>query len=105
METTTTDKPTQERLPAVIRFLNVIENVGNRLPHPFWLFWILAGILAVLSLVLSSMGVGVNDPGTGEWTPVNNLLSGDGIAMAVSTSLDAYQSFPPLITIMVVIMG
>ncbi|WP_231444195.1 AbgT family transporter [Brevibacterium zhoupengii] len=105
METTTTDKPTQERLPAVIRFLNVIENVGNRLPHPFWLFWMLAGILAVLSLVLSSLGVGVNDPGTGEWTPVNNLLSGDGIAMAVSTSLDAYQSFPPLITIMVVIMG
>lgn len=90
METTaTTTAKQQERLPAVIRALNVVETVGNKLPHPFWLFWILAAILAVLSLVLSLAGVGVNDPSSGEWTPVNNLLSGDRIAMAVSTSLDA----------------
>ena len=105
METTTTPHDKQERLPVLIRALNTIEKVGNKLPHPFWLFWILAAILAVVSLVLSLFNVGVNDPGDGEWTPVNNLLSGDGLAMAVSTALDAYQSFPPLITIMVVIMG
>ena len=95
----------QEKLPLVIRALNVIEVVGNKLPNPFWLFWILAAILAVFSLALSLAGAGVEDPGTGEWTPVNNLLSGKGIAMAVSTALDAYETFPPLITIMVVIMG
>ena len=94
-----------EKLPLVIRALNVIEVVGNKLPNPFWLFWILAAILAVLSLILSLAGAGVKEPGTGDWTPVNNLLSGDGIAMAVSTALDAYETFPPLITIMVVIMG
>lgn len=101
----TTTAPTQERLPLIIRALNVVETVGNKLPHPFWLFWILAAILAVVSLILSLAGAGVEDPSTGEWTPVNNLLSGDGLAMAVTNALDAYQAFPPLITIMVVIMG
>src|SRR5699024_12085032 len=53
-----TMKPTQttasaqtdehEKLPLIIRALNVIEVVGNKLPNPFWLFWILAAILAVL---------------------------------------------------------
>src|SRR5699024_9547578 len=55
--TTTTAQPSeQERLPLVIRALNAIEVVGNRLPNPFWLFWILAAVLAVLSLILSAVG-------------------------------------------------
>lgn len=103
--TDTAQTSQQEKLPLVIRALNVIEVVGNKLPNPFWLFWILAAILAVCSLILSFAGAGVKDPGTGDWTPVNNLLSGEGIAMAVNTALDAYETFPPLITIMVVIMG
>ncbi|MGO1291402.1 MAG: AbgT family transporter [Brevibacterium linens] len=79
--TQTADTPQtdqQEKLPLVIRALNVIEVVGNKLPNPFWLFWILAAILAVLRFVLSLAGAGVEDP---------------------------YRTFPPLITIMVVIMG
>lgn len=102
MTTTTVDT---DRLPWIIRALGVIERVGNALPHPFWLFWILAGILAGVSALLAALGVGAADPGTGEWTPVRNLLSGEGIAMAVSQAQDAYGAFPPLITIMVVIMG
>lgn len=94
-----------EKLPLVIRALNAIERVGNKLPSPFWLFWILAGLLAVASAIMALAGMGVTDPGDGKWTPVRSLLSGDGIAMAVSTALDSYQAFPPLITIMVVIMG
>ena len=50
-DTVQTDE--QEKLPLVIRALNVIEVVGNKLPNPFWLFWILAAILAVFSLALS----------------------------------------------------
>ena len=102
---TATNIDTQEKLPFVIRALNAVETVGNKLPNPFWLFWILAAILAVCSLILSIAGAGVEDPGSGEWTPVNNLLSGKGAAMAVESALSAYRSFPPLITIMVVIMG
>lgn len=109
MSTSTSTAPKNtdqtEKLPWIIRALNVVEVIGNKLPNPFWLFWILAAILAVTSLGLSLAGLGVTDPESGEWEPVRNLLSGEGLAMAVATALDAYETFPPLITIMVVIMG
>ena len=38
-----------DRLPRVLRALAVVERLGNALPHPFWLFWILAAILGVTS--------------------------------------------------------
>lgn len=94
-----------ERLPFIIRALNVIEVVGNKLPHPFWLFWILAGILAITSAFMAMAGVSTIDPETGDNTPIQSILSGPGLAMAVESALEAYQAFPPLITIMVVIMG
>lgn len=101
----TTTQVAPERLPAVIRALGVIERVGNRLPHPFWLFWILAALLVVVSALLAWMGVGAIDPATGDWAPVRSLLSGDGIAMATSEAIGAYRDFPPFATIIVVIMG
>lgn len=36
--TATPQTDQQEKLPLVIRALNVIEVVGNKLPNPFWLF-------------------------------------------------------------------
>ncbi|BBG04711.1 MULTISPECIES: AbgT family transporter [Pseudonocardia] len=93
------------RLPSVVRALDVVERLGNRLPHPFWLFWVLSALLGLLSLGLAAAGIGATDPGSGGWVPVRNLLSGDGLAFAVGAALDSYRSFPPLVTIMVVIMG
>ncbi|MFC7650002.1 AbgT family transporter [Streptosporangium lutulentum] len=78
---------------------------GNALPHPFWLFWILSAILVVVSAVLSGLGVSVVSPSDGETVTVRNLFSGDGLAMAVSTMIDNFASFPPMATIVVVIMG
>ncbi len=37
----------------LFRAISAIERAGNKLPHPFWLFWILAAVLAFVSLVLS----------------------------------------------------
>lgn len=33
----------------LMRFIKGIEIVGNKLPHPFWLFVILSGIILALS--------------------------------------------------------
>ncbi|MEJ8277889.1 AbgT family transporter [Pseudonocardia spirodelae] len=82
----------------------VVERVGNALPHPFWLFWVLAGILAVVSAGLAAAGVSVIAP-DGEPVAVRNLVSGDGLAMAVSTMIDNFAEFPPMATIVTVIMG
>ena len=36
-------------------FLGVIEKVGNKLPNPFWLFVILAGLVAITSWIGSTI--------------------------------------------------
>ena len=94
-----------QELPRIVRAMAVVERVGNALPHPFWLFWILAAILAVASAGLSAAGVSVVTPSDGETVTVQNLLSGDGLAMALSTMISNFAEFPPMATIVVVIMG
>jgi aminobenzoyl-glutamate transport protein len=109
--TTTSPTPTpaaprkDDELPRVLRALAVVERVGNALPHPFWLFWILAGILAVVSAILAAAGVSVVSPEDGKTVVVRNLLSGEGLAMATSTAVENFASFGPMATIVVVIMG
>ncbi|GAA1241727.1 AbgT family transporter [Janibacter melonis] len=103
--TVPTPRPTQERLPWIIRAMGVVERVGNALPHPFWLFWILAALLGVASAILSAADVSVVSPSDGETVTVQNLLSGEGLAMALSTAIDNFAQFPPMATIVVVIMG
>lgn len=92
-------------LPRVLRALAVVERLGNALPHPFWLFWILAAVLGVTSAALAAAGVSVVSPADGETVVVQNLLSGDGLAMAVSTAIDNFATFGPMGTIVAVIMG
>jgi aminobenzoyl-glutamate transport protein len=110
---TTTSKPgtagapgtEPDRLPRVLRALAVVERLGNALPHPFWLFWILAAILGVASAVLAAAGVSVVSPADGEEVVVQNLFSGEGLAMAVETAVDNFAGFGPMGTIVAVIMG
>src|SRR5690606_32609936 len=105
MSTASAPRTEADRLPAVLRALAVVERVGNALPHPFWLFWILAAILGVTSAGLAAAGVSVVSPADGETVVVRNLLSGDGLAMAVSTAVDNFATFGPMGTIVAVIMG
>lgn len=100
-----TSGPEPNRLPRVLRALAVVERLGNALPHPFWLFWILAAILGVTSAGLAAAGVSVVSPADGEEVVVQNLLSGEGLAMAVSTAIDNFATFGPMGTIVAVIMG
>lgn len=100
-----TPAATQDReLPRLVRAMAVVERVGNALPHPFWLFWVLSAILAVVSAGLAAAGVAAVAP-DGEPVAVRNLLSGDGLAMAVSSMIDNFAQFPPMATIVTVIMG
>lgn len=108
MTTSTTTEPEeqqQDRLPFIIRAMGVVEKAGNALPNPFWLFWILALILGVLSAVLAGAGLSVISPSDHKTVAVRNLFSGDGLAMAMSTAIDNFATFPPMATIVVVIMG
>lgn len=106
--TATPPQPTEPQsrvLRAAFRAFAAIEKVGNKLPNPFWLFWILAGVVAVLSAVLAAVGVSAVHPGTDETIKVENLLSRDGITMAVEGTVDNFAAFPPLATILTVMFG
>jgi aminobenzoyl-glutamate transport protein len=92
-------------MTVLFRVIGAIERAGNKLPHPFWLFWILAGVLAVTSLVLALAGVHVTLPKTGEVVEVKNLLSLDGIGFAAKSALDNLAKFPPLAVILVMLLG
>lgn len=86
-------------------FLGAVEKIGNKLPHPFWLFVILAGVVAVSSWIGSLVGMTAEDPQSGDPVTVQNLLSKDGLNMMVSDAVENFTSFPPLGVILAVMMG
>ena len=96
---------TRERPSFLMRSLGVVERLGNLLPHPFWLFVILAGVVVVLSAVLSAMGVSATDSATGERIEIVSLLTADGVQQMLGEALTNFVTFPPLGMIIVVILG
>lgn len=66
-------KTEDEKKPGALeRFLNMVESIGNRLPHPTILFIGLTVAVLLLTAVLSSFGISVETT-TGTY-PINNLL-------------------------------
>ncbi|WP_062351260.1 AbgT family transporter [Bacillus kwashiorkori] len=90
----------------VLRSLDWIERVGNKLPHPITLFFILAGIIVLLSALMSGLGVSVEDPSseTGK-IEVFNLLSKEGIQYMFESAVANFTGFAPLGTVLVTMLG
>ncbi|MDA3881449.1 MAG: AbgT family transporter [Prolixibacteraceae bacterium] len=86
-------------------FLGWIERVGNKLPHPFWMFVWIIGIVIVVSFITSLFGVQATDPGTGKLIEAENLLSGDGLRRFVQEMVTNFAHFAPLGLVLVMLMG
>lgn len=71
--------------------LDIIERIGNKIPHPFILFLYLIVIVVVLSAVFSFAGVSAVSPSTGEVLMVKNFLSFDGLAYLMLNFVSNYQ--------------
>lgn len=88
------------------RFLDTVEKTGNSLPHPITLFAILAGIVVISSLIVSSFDVSVDDPAEpGETIEVQNLLSGEGISYMFESMVDNFINFAPLGVVLATMIG
>lgn len=94
------------------KFLDAVERVGNRLPHPIALFGILAIVTVILSWVLSTMGVSVvgevmNKDGVLEEKTftVVNLLSRSGISWMLTNVVSNFTSYAPLGTVLIAMVG
>jgi aminobenzoyl-glutamate transport protein len=115
------------------RILDVVEKVGNKVPHPAVLFLALILIVVVLSAVLSLLGVSVTaevitpDANAPAWkspdyypndeayskphkpevrtTKVRSLLSIDGIRFMYASLIPSFMSFTGLGLIIVAMIG
>lgn len=89
----------------LLRTLDAIERVGNRLPHPASLFVILAGVVVVLSWLFTQLGVTVSHPATGEAIGATNLLSVAGVQRFVMGMLPNFMNFGPFGPVLVSLLG
>ncbi|WP_238348592.1 AbgT family transporter [Ornithinimicrobium pratense] len=89
----------------MVRALAGLERVGNLLPHPFWLFLGLGGVILVLSAVLGRAGVSAVSPADGEAVEVVNLLTRDGLHQIITEAVPNFTGFPPLGLIIIVMLG
>ncbi|MCU0453137.1 MAG: AbgT family transporter [Bacteroidetes bacterium] len=93
------------RRTATDRFLDIVETVGNKLPHPATLFLLLAAGVVLLSGILSTIGLTAVHPGTGKTIEVVNLLSGEGLRRIVTSLVTNFTLFAPLGTVLVALLG
>ncbi|WP_432495660.1 AbgT family transporter [Kineococcus gypseus] len=87
------------------RLLGGVERVGNRIPEPFVLFVGLFTVLAVVSTAMAAAGVTVQVPGSGETNPVRGFFTAEGVQWFTTTLVDNFVSFPPLGTVVVILLA
>lgn len=96
------------------KFIDGVERVGNKLPHPFWLFVSLSIIVMVLSFVMAKSGVEVTylkaskvatEAPEEVTVTVNNLLSKENIQGLFTNFTNIYSGFAPLGLVMIMMLG
>ncbi|MEX0944466.1 MAG: AbgT family transporter, partial [Balneolaceae bacterium] len=86
-------------------FLNFIETVGNKLPDPAMLFFLLLVIVWVFSAILSPFDFGAVHPLTGDELRVQNQLTGDNLAGFLASMINTFVLFAPLGIVLVAMLG
>ena len=87
------------------RLLDRVERVGNALPDPVTLFFLLIGIVMILSWLASMAGLSAVHPGTDETIVVDNLFSDENIRRLFVEMPETFAAFPPLGLVLVVMLG
>ncbi|MCB2203310.1 AbgT family transporter [bacterium] len=87
------------------RSLDVVEKVGNALPHPATIFALLAFLVVIASAIAAALGLTAVHPGTGESISVRSLLTGEGIRWMFENVEHNFVAFPPLGLVLVAMIG
>lgn len=101
------------RKPFMERFLDAVERVGNKVPHPAMIFVILIGIVIALSHLFYLMGLHVSyevlNPETDKLetasTAARSLLTTDGIRFMFTGVVQNFMSFNAVGVIIVAMVG
>ncbi|MCK8784295.1 AbgT family transporter [Roseomonas sp. NAR14] len=123
MATATTPEAGQEKDPArgaatghrtaMQKVLDVVERVGNRVPHPVMIFVILIAVVIVLSQILAMLGARVSyqtidietDQLVDHTTMARSLLTVDGIRFMFTGFIQNFMNFNAVGVIIVAMTG
>jgi len=89
----------------MMRVLDGVEKIGNKLPDPAMLFILLLGVVLLLSWLLSMVTFDVINPRTQAAVEINNLLEGRALTEFIANMVTVFTSFPPLGVVLVSMMG
>ena len=95
------------------KILDVVERVGNKVPHPVVIFLILIALVIVLSHIFYLMGVAISyqviNPETHKLenvtTAARSLLTADGIRFMFTGVVTNFMSFQAVGVIIVAMVG
>lgn len=85
--------------------LDIIEKVGNALPHPASLFALLALLVAIVSSLAHYLEIKAIHPSDGSVITVTNLLSSDGLRWMYTNIFKNFVEFPPLGIVLTAMIG
>lgn len=86
-------------------FFYTIERVGNKIPHPVYLFIWLWVIAMVCSAILSMAGVSVINPTNGETVYVVNMMTSSAWGSFLQNMGSTWMSFAPMLTVPLCTLG
>src|SRR5690554_2067012 len=101
----TTQETTSEKKGFVTKILDSVERIGNKLPDPAILFFVLMLVIWALSAVFSSFEFSEIDPTTGSAIQIHNLLTSGALAEFLSSMVTTFTSFAPLGIVLVAMLG
>ncbi|RBP44947.1 AbgT family transporter [Garciella nitratireducens] len=91
------------------RFLNGVERVGNKLPHPVTIFILLSFLIIIISEIVYKSGIHVNfydaKTGTKQTIQAVSLLNAKGLQYIINSATTNFTSFAPLGTVLVAMLG
>lgn len=89
----------------IIRLLNVVEWVGNKLPDPVVLFLLGIALVAALSYQLAPVEFAELDPSSKQPIRIVNLVSLSELASLLTNMVKEYVNFAPLGVVLVALLG
>ncbi len=90
------------------RALDVIEKIGNRLPHPVTIFVIFSVLVVIISEIAARLGVSAtftSGHNVQKTVEAVSLLSAAGIRHIFSSAVTNFTGFAPLGTVLVAMLG
>ncbi len=79
--------------------------MGNKLPHPFWIFVWICILIVVLSGITAFLGVSAVHPDDGSLVEAQNLISGEGLRRFLEEVVTNFAHFAPFGLVLVMLMG